>query len=183
MRSGFLETCRAGELWLFGHHFPPGDDAGAATNAFMLATGLILNLLAFVFGLALGVAADRVPALSVLRVSGVALALALVCGAGTVGLSGTAFVLTLVVFGALGLAGIWTAGRKVVIQLAPRERRGEYFGLYGMTTKLSVVGCITFTLVHDHLGIRAALLVQLAPVLIGIALLHRVSVPASQEAS
>ncbi len=83
----------------------------------------------------------------------------------------------MVTFGAFGLAGIWTAGRKVVVQLAPRERSGEYFGLYGLTTKLSVVGNLTFMLVLSAAGLRVALLVQIVPAVIGLLLLHAVRIP------
>jgi len=45
--------------------------------------------------------------------------------------------------GAFGLTGIWTAGRKIVVQLAPPDRVGQYCGLYGITVTLSVATAAT----------------------------------------
>lgn len=74
----------------------------------------------------------------------------------------TAFFFALGVFGSLGLAGIWTAGRKALVDLAPREKLGEYFGLYGITTKLSVFGGWIFTALLDAFTPRIAMISQIA---------------------
>ncbi len=72
------------------------------------------------------------------------------------------------------------------MQLAPPERRGEYFGLYGLTAKLSVVGTFTFGIVHSIGGLTAALLTQVVPALLGLVILFMVrmstSVPPSAVA-
>ena len=61
--------------------------------------------------------------------------------------------------GAVGMAGIWTAGRPWVIGLCP-GRSGEGFGLYGVTNKVSCVGVLLYAWVADGLDSPAwALLV------------------------
>jgi len=92
-----------------------------------------------------------------------------------------AFFLSLGVFGSLGLAGIWTAGRKVLIDLAPRERLGEYFGLYGITTKLSVFGGWVFTALLDAHTAPIAMLSQIAVGLLALWFLFRTSQPATGD--
>ena len=169
-RSGFQAAAADGRLELAGHRF-------ADVDAFVLVVGLVLNVLAMLFAFVQGVLCDRISALRVMRWSAGAIAVALIGGALTLGRSAEAFVLTLVVFGAFGLAGLWTAGRKVVVQLAPVERHGELFGLYGLTTKLSVLGNLTFMVLVTHVGLRVALLAQLVPALAGIVLLRAVRIP------
>ena len=72
----------------------------------------------------------------------------------------------------MGLAGIWTTGRKVLLSLAPSEKVGEFFGLYGITMKLSVVGCMTFGLIDGWVGsMKGAFLAQLVQLSLGLALL------------
>ena len=59
--------------------------------------------------------------------------------------------------GAFAIAGIWTAGRKRLVELAPPEELGGYFGLYGLVTKVSVVGSLLFSVAADLAGFRKAL--------------------------
>jgi UMF1 family MFS transporter len=118
-----------------------------------------------------------------MRSSGVALLVALGGGALFGGVSELGYALTLVVAGAYGLAGIWTAGRTVVVRLAPPERVGEYFGLYGITVKLSVVGGAVYGLVEYHAGAKPAMLAQGAQLLIGLLCLAMVRVPADRPAT
>jgi UMF1 family MFS transporter len=78
----------------------------------------------------------------------------------------------ILIFGSGGLAGMWTAGRKWLLEVAPPDKVGEYFGLYGVTIKLSVLGCSLFAALADWTGsYRVALLGQLAPLIVGIAFL------------
>lgn len=79
-------------------------------------------------------------------------------------------------FGSLGLAGIWTAGRKLLIDISPRQRLGEYFGLYGITVKVSVIGSLLFGLMMDGIGARWAMLSIALPLLAGIFCLTKVKV-------
>ena len=77
----------------------------------------------------------------------------------------------IVVLGSSGLAGTWTAGRKWLLEVAPPEKVGEFFGLYGITVKLSVFGCTLFAAVADWIGYRVALSSLLVPLAIGIVFL------------
>ncbi|MCA8916096.1 MAG: MFS transporter [Planctomycetes bacterium] len=149
-------------------------------------SGLSLNVLALVFGITLGFMTDRWGSLRVLRLSAAFLALGLIGAAVGGGFNLTLYLAGICGFGALGLAGIWTAGRKLLIELSPRERLGEYFGLYGITTKLSVLGSAVFGLVFDTVsaktgndlyGWKAALSLQAAPLLFGLLLLALVKKP------
>jgi UMF1 family MFS transporter len=102
----------------------------------------------------------------------------------------------IMVAGACGLAGLWVAGRKLLIELAPPDKIGEYFGLYGITIKVSVVGTLLFSLITDwgesvgsllyglmgslpggadmHWNYRLAILAQLVMLVPGILLLWSV---------
>jgi UMF1 family MFS transporter len=168
----FRDSLAAGTLTLFGQQF-----AGErGERSFLMQMGLWLNGLALVFGIGLGFLTDRRPLL-VMRASALALLGALVGGALFGGVSALGYLLTLVVLGAFGLAGIWTAGRKVVVILAPKERIGEFFGLYGITVKLSVLGSTVYGVVADLAGTRPAMLAQSAQLLLGLWFLSRVRLP------
>ena len=167
-------VARAGaDLTIFGHLVEtPG--------ALLTYAGLSLNLLALVFGMTLGFMTDRWGSLRVLRLSAAFLVIGLLGAAVGGGSSLTLFLVGICGFGALGLAGIWTAGRKLLIELSPREKLGEYFGLYGITTKLSVFGTTVFGVVFDTVhhatgndlyGWKAALTLQAVPLLIGLGFL------------
>jgi len=145
--------------------------------------GLTLNVLALLFGLVLGFLTDKWGSLRVLRLSAAFLALGLVGAAVGGGSNVLLYFAGICGFGGLGLAGIWTAGRKLLIELAPRDKLGEYFGLYGITVKLSVVGSAVFGIAvdgvtratgDDLLGWKAALMLQALPLLLGLAFLARV---------
>jgi len=62
------------------------------------------------------------------------------------------FIGAFIVFGPIGLAGIQSAGRKILVELAPPEKIGEYFGLFGLTNKVSALGVLAFFLITDSLG-------------------------------
>ncbi|MFY9344376.1 MAG: hypothetical protein WAT39_17925, partial [Planctomycetota bacterium] len=177
--AAFREPFEQGTLRWFGQAFGP--QAGSMV-AFLGMLGLVFSGLAFAFGLVLGRWTDRNP-LAVLRVAALALLVALAGGAVFGGGDTTAFTLTLVAGGAFGMAGVWTAGRKLVLVLAPRERAGEFFGLYGITVKVSVIGSTCYGVLADHFGSRAALLAQVAPLLLGIALLAMVRLPPPRAAA
>ncbi len=77
----------------------------------------------------------------------------------------------IVVFGSGGLAGVWVAGRKFLLEVAPADKVGEYFGFYGVTIKLSVFGCTLFAALADWVDYRTALLSLLLPLVVGIVFL------------
>lgn len=168
----FADPLREHAVALFGH--------ALEGQGLLLVTGLALNFLALPFGVLLGRFTDRAP-LAVMRLSGLALFGALAGGALFGGTSLVGYLLTLVALGALGLAGIWTAGRKVVLILAPPERVGEYFGLYGITTKLSVFGSAIYAFVAEHVGTKPAMLAQGVQLAIGLGCLAVVRLPANGE--
>jgi UMF1 family MFS transporter len=179
VRQGDTWVPRGGELLLLGLKLEtPG--------ALLTWAGLSLNVLALLFGLVLGFLSDRVGSLRVLRASALFLAVGLVAAAIGGGSNVLLYFAGICGFGGLGLAGIWTAGRKLLIELSPREKVGEYFGLYGITTKLSVIGSAAFGITKDLVtgvtgqdltGWKAALVLQAVPLMLGLALLSRVRRP------
>ncbi len=141
-------------------------------------TLMAMSVSAFLLGMGMGWLTDR---LGPRRMLVVAAASMLVCVL-VAGLGRNKAVLlgVILVFGSGGLAGMWTAGRKWLLELAPEGKVGEFFGLYGVTVKLSVFGCTLFALLADLAGYRTALLAQVVPLVAGICLLvaaSRVSGP------
>ncbi len=59
------------------------------------------------------------------------------------------FIFGFVLLGGYGLANIWVAGRKLLVQLVPPGQVGKYFGLYNVGHKLSVIGALAFGLLAD----------------------------------
>lgn len=173
----FQAQAEAGEMSLFGHVLP----AAGGLDSFKILAGFALNVLALVYGVAIGGWTDRAP-LRVMRASAVALLCALIGGAAFGGYSALGYLLTLVALGAFGLTGIWTAGRKVVVMLAPPERIGEFFGLYGITVKLSVVGVLVYARVADGFGVKAGMLAQSVQLSVGLGCLLMVRLPPSPPA-
>ncbi|HLQ36786.1 MAG TPA: hypothetical protein VK348_03225, partial [Planctomycetota bacterium] len=183
VKTVFDAPYQAGTLELFGIAFQPSaahPDAGRI--AFVGVLGLLLNVIGLVFGLSLSLVTDKYP-LRVMRGAGLLLLGGLCGGALFGGGSTTGFVFTLVLLGAMGLAGIWTAGRKLVVLLAPPERIGEYFGLYGITVKLSVIGSTVYGVVFDAFGAKPALLAQSAQLLLGLWFLSLVRLPRAVSAA
>ncbi|MGC6487150.1 MAG: MFS transporter [Planctomycetota bacterium] len=173
----FAEQAAAGYT-LFGEVF----QGEAGVGRFMQLAGLGLNVVAMVVGVTIGRWTDRAP-LAVMRVSAVALLLGLAGGAAFGGVSPLGYLCTLVALGAFGLTGIWTAGRKVVVQLAPPDQIGQYFGLYGITVKLSVFGALVYGYVDHAFGARPALLAQSTQLLLGLACLFMVRLPQTRDAA
>lgn len=58
----------------------------------------------------------------------------------------------LVVFGAIGVGGILGAARKWICRLTPESEHGAWFGMYGLTNKLSLVGLVAFSALADRRG-------------------------------
>lgn len=172
-----------GDLSLFGMLIEtPGE--------LLKVAGISLNVLALIFGVMLGFMTDKWGSLRTMRLAAFFLILGLVGAAVGGGVNVTVYVIGICGFGALGLAGIWTAGRKLLIELSPREKLGEYFGLYGITMKLSVLGSTVFAVIYDGvtratgddlLGWKAALLLQAVPLAMGLGFLFLVKRPGRQE--
>jgi UMF1 family MFS transporter len=168
-RTVFATAAEAGTL-------PFGD--GRDLDLLIMVLGAVLQVLALVAGITQGRWTDRAP-LAVMRWSALALLVALVGGAAFGGVSVLGYGITLVGCGAFGLAGVQTAGRKVVILLAPPERVGSYFGLYGVTVKLSVIGSAVYGFVEHAAGAKPAMLAQGVQLLLGLLCLAMVRVPAA----
>jgi len=180
--QNFAASIAAGTCELFGLSFS-GSDAEArekAATTLVSVLGLFFSGLALPFGVAIGRWTDRAP-LQVMAAGATALLIALAGGAWFGGSSVVGYLLTLVLFGSFGLVAAWTAGRKVVLLLAPKDRIGQYFGLYGITLKLSVLGGLVYGLVADAYGAKAAMLVQAVPLLIALGCLAMVRLPGAPE--
>ena len=173
VKEVYREPFARGELQWFGIAYGP--QAGSMV-AFLGALGLVFSALAFGFGIVLGAFTDR-HALRVLQGSGACLGLGLCGGAWFGGGDTTGFTITLLGGGAIGMAGIWTAGRKLLLDLAPPARIGEFFGLYGITVKVSVLGSAAYGLMADSFGCKPALLAQGVPLLLGLLFLAMVRMP------
>ncbi len=124
-----------------------------------------VNGSAFLAGCVLGWASDRFGAMRILRFS----SLSLIATLGGMALTDHFqwFAALSLTGGAIAIAGIWTSGRKVLVDLSPPEHIGEYFGLYGLTTKISVLSNLIFSIVADDFGFRPALLTLILPALAG----------------
>jgi UMF1 family MFS transporter len=147
---------------------------------------LAMGASAFPLGLAIGWLTDKVGPKRMMLASQASM---LLCIAAAASLTSPWVILpVIVVLGSGGLAGTWTAGRKWLLEIAPQGKVGEFFGLYGITVKLSVFGCTLFAVMADWIGYRVALSSLLAPLAVGIVCLslarpQRVGSPPSEDAS
>jgi len=130
---------------------------------------LAANLSASIFGFMIGYLTDRIGALKATWASGLSLFLALLFLA--VAHNSYLALGALLTLGSLGLAGTWVAGRKLLIQLSPPKKIGEFFGLYGMTSKLACFSMALFALLADHFGFRIALIELLFMLAVGLTFL------------
>lgn len=128
-----------------------------------------MSVSAFILGMGLGWLTDRLGSKRALLAATGSLGLCIVVAAAV--REPWVVVPTILVFGSGGLAGVWVAGRKFVLDVAPPEQVGEFFGLYGVTQKLSVLCCTMFAAVADWAGYRVALVSLLAPLMVGMAFL------------
>ena len=150
VKRGFIDMAESGTLSLFGHAVP-------SIGRFVMIAGLCVNVPALVFGLLLGFLADRIGSLRAFALSLASLAVGLVGAVAFCGWGPELFLIAMCGFGGLGLAGIWTAGRKLLVELVPIEHVGRYFGLYGITNKVSIIGAVVFGVLLDAWGPRAAI--------------------------
>ncbi len=142
---------------------------------------ILFSVIALGTGMATGWMADRWGSKRVLAASMLAFLVTLLSCAWTS--SEIVFAVMFLGLGTFALAGTWTAGRKLLVTLAPPDEIGEYFGLYGITAKLSIVGNFLFGWIadmkfgaEDSTSYRVALSCLLFSLLIGMALLTRVKV-------
>lgn len=116
---------------------------------------LILNASAFVWGIISGFLTDRAGSMKTLL--GAAGSLVILLAVLTRDLTFEFFCLITFTAGAFAVAGIWTAGRKALLELCPEDHVGEYFGLYGLVTKVSVIASLLYSITSDSLGMKDAL--------------------------
>ncbi len=130
-------------------------------------TLICLNLAAFPGGLLCGWVADAFTPRRTMIFSAVLLGSA-VGIAQFSGVEGLTF-WSIVILGGPGVAGLWVAGRKWVVQLAPEGETGSLFGVYGLTNKLSLLNFVLFSLLADWTGGYAwSVLVLLVSLGVGI---------------
>jgi MFS transporter, UMF1 family len=77
----------------------------------------------------------------------------------------------LVLAGGVGIAAVWTVGRQLVLRVTPPEHYGEALGLYGVTTKASIVGTVVFVVLADNVGFSVAILTEAATLAAGVVLM------------
>ena len=142
--------------------FHPGRDR-------MLAVLMGLNACAFLAGIAAGFLTDRAGAMKTLIAAASSLCLMLVLM--TQPLSFGMFTVLILTLGAFAVAGVWAAGRKALLELIPAEQTGSYFGLYGLVTKVSVLGSTLYGWASDSVGMRPALWLMAFPALAGLGFL------------
>ncbi len=137
------------------------------------------SLGAGVLGAAGGWLADAVGPRRTMLGAGLCVMLAVITGALTRHFA--VFAPVFILLGGFGLAGIWVAGRKLLVQLVPAGQVGKYFGLYNVGHKLSVFGAVAFGLLADveipgiHAGgYRVGLLAQLVFLTIGLVCIYKV---------
>ena len=128
-----------------------------------------VNAAAFAWGLLSGYWTGRFGSLRLLILAAVVLAASFILLAWTPDFR--VFVGTAVTGGAFAIAATWTAGRKTLVEFAPREDVGAFFGLYGLTTKMSVIGSFLFSIVADLAGFRQALGLLIFPAGVGALML------------
>ncbi len=156
-----MDALNSGIFWLmvFAREvFHPGQGN-------LIAALMGINISAFVAGLLMGWITDRWGAMRTMILSSALLTLALFL----IGASPhfALFLTVCITCVAPAIAGIWTSGRKTLIEFAPQEKLGEYFGLYGLTTKVSVIGSLLFSIVADLAGFRQALWILMFPAAFG----------------
>lgn len=145
------------------------EDHAGLSRARAVDMVLYLSLTALVGGLVVGRVADRVRPARLFAAACAGLVAALVATA----LAPRSDLATglLVVAGGVGVATTWTVGRQLVIRVAPRERCGEALGLYGVTTKASILGTTVFPVLAETVGYRVAVLAEASALAVGVGLL------------
>jgi len=145
-----------------------------------------LTVVAIVMSIVWGWSVDRIGPRLTLRIVLGSWAVGLVIGAISLSLSGSTRIAVFMVAGAIlgsGLGGVQVADRVFMVRLAPPERLGEFFGLYGLVGKASQVigqllyGAIVFFLLDAfHVGAyQLAVVSLLGTMIVGLWLVWPVS--------
>lgn len=151
------------------------NDLGFGTQA-ITRTIIWLNIAALAGGIAWGPLTDRITPRRAMITA--ALFLGAAIGIAEFFRSEGLTFWSMILLGGPGVAGLWVAGRKWVVQLAPPGEMGSLFGLYGMTNKLSLVNAVIFALLADLTGEYVwSVLVILLSLVVGAGILWRVREP------
>ena len=140
------------------------------TGAALLALLLWLNVSAMVSGVLFGLLTDRFEPRRTMPLA----AFFLLAGVGAAHFGGRLSIAFwgIVLLGGPGVAGLWVAGRKWVVQLAPEGEVGTLFGFYGLSNKLSLVNLALFTWLADRTGgYTASVAVLMGSLALGAAVL------------
>jgi len=168
IQDTFEPLAKSGNLVLLDRHISEITD-------FMIIGGLAVNVPALFYGLTLGHLADRFGSLRIFAISIACLSVGLAGAAAFGGWAPLSFLVSICFFGGLGLAGIWPVGRKLLIQLVPQQLVARFFGLYGITNKVSIIGSSVCGLMIHLYGPRIAILSQVLPLLIAFFCLYRMA--------
>lgn len=144
-------------------------------NLVLLGLTVVAIAMSFVWGWLV----DRLGPRLTLRIVLASWAVGLVIGAASLSLEGTPRIAVFMFAGAIlgsGLGGVQVADRVFMVRLAPPERLGEFFGLYGLVGKASQVigqllyGAVVFVFLGTlHNGAyQLAVVSLLATMLIGL---------------
>ncbi len=88
------------------------------------------------------------------------------------------------VLAGIGMGGLQSAGRAVVSTLTPDGRQGEFFGYWGLFSKVAaVIGPLVFGWIVTHSGYRPAILANTAFFAAGLALLLPLALKPAAPAS
>ena len=79
-----------------------------------------------------------------------------------------------VIGGGYGAAGVWLAGRRMLVDLAPPDRLAEHMGLLGVTRKASIFGTVVLATLADARDWRYAILALVVPLLSGAVLTEQI---------
>jgi MFS transporter, UMF1 family len=122
------------------------------TTAEFLALSILLTVVAVTASFGWGWLTDRIGPKRTLMIVLTTWAIGLMLGAAALSFPGTiAGTAVFVIAGAIlgsGLGGVQVADRVFMIRLSPRERLGEFFGIYGLVGKASqVIGSLAFGII------------------------------------
>ncbi len=163
----------------------------APTEQQIIVFLLLVNSAAAIFSFVLGYLADRIGPRTVLIMGAFGTLCALVIAALVPREMFYIMALALIIGGGLGIAAFWTAGRKLLMILAPPEHIGEYFGFLNLTKKFAVIGIIMLPTIKliafqyyqfsEASSYRIALIGQLPMLLLGIFFLFLIKMPSENK--
>lgn len=177
----FFTTFLEHAVW---HDVP--DKKTMANGVYLQMNLLIIS--AIIMSFLIGWLVDKIGSKKSFMIAALSMGAASICGCLLP--RGPLFMITVTVFGGAGLAGVWTAGRKMLSDITPEGKEGEYFGLYGLTNKASAFGTIIFAAITFFLpkwgasepwAYRAAFLFSIVTIAASLYFLNKVRIPVTNE--